>query len=111
MAKEDTPSEALAKIMAQTKKALKEVVYGLHSNLIKVAPVLTGHFKLSWKVKELDPQHFIISNNAPYARVLWNGRMKINGRMYGSEQWSKGGDIMLAKANIVLQNKLNSIKE
>ncbi len=111
MANTDSPSEALDKIMKQTRQILKETVYEFHSALQRVAPVDTGHFKLSWKVKPVSKDEYLISNNAPYASILWAGRMMVNGKMYGSEQWSKGGDIMLAKRNIQMQNKLKIIRE
>ena len=117
MAKEDTPSQALDKIMAQTRQILKETVHEFHSALQRVAPVDTGHFKLSWKLKPIDEDHYIISNNAStkeqesYASILWRGRRPVNGIMRGSSQWQHGGEPMLQQREIVMNMKLKAIKE
>ena len=117
MAKEDTPSEALDKIMKQTRKILKETVYEFHSALQRVAPVDTGHFKLSWKLKPISKDEYLISNNAStrsqdsYASILWRGRRLINGVMRGSTQWQHGGEPMLQQREIVMNMKLKAIKE
>ncbi|MCD6526608.1 MAG: hypothetical protein J7K75_06435 [Desulfuromonas sp.] len=128
MAKEDSPSEALDKIMKQTRQILKETVYEFHTALIKAAPVGTpestgvkgyigGHFKLSWRVKAIDEDHYIISNNAStkeqesYASILWRGRRSVNGIMRGSTQWMAGGEPMLQQREIVMGMKLKAIKE
>ncbi len=115
MAKGDLPSEELAVIMAKTRLILKETVFEFHSALQRVAPVDTGHFKLSWKLKKIDEDHYIISNNAStksqqsYASVLWRGRRSVNGIMRGSTQWYSGGDPMLQQREIVMQMKLKAI--
>ncbi len=115
MAKEDSPSEALAMIMVQTRQILKETVHEFHSALQRVAPVDTGHFKLSWKLKKIDEDHYIISNNAStksqqsYASILWRGRRSVNGIMRGSTQWYAGGSPMLQQREIVMNMKLKGI--
>ncbi len=120
MAKEDTPSEALDKIMKQTRRILKETVYEFHSALQRVAPVDTGHFKLSWKLKPISKDEYLISNNAStrsqesYASILWRGRRPDphNGnKMIGSSQWYAGGIPMLQQREIVMNMKLKAIKE
>jgi len=117
MAKEDTPTEALAKIVAKTRQILKETVHEFHSALQKVAPVDTGHFKLSWKLKTIDEDHYIISNNAStksqesYASILWRGRRSVNGIMRGSIHWMAGGEPMLQQREIVMNMKFKAMSE
>ena len=90
---------------------IAKATLGLHSELIRVAPVGTpettgikgyvgGFFKASWKADKNSKMSWTIKNNAEYASFLWRGH---------SKQWA-GGDSMLAKANIDLTRKLDSIR-
>ena len=79
---------------------IAKATLGLHSELIRVAPVDTGFFKASWKADKNSKMSWTIKNNAEYASFLWRGH---------SKQWA-GGDSMLAKANIDLTRKLDSIR-
>lgn len=87
-------------IAKQTALAVRKTALKLHSDLVRVAPVDTGFFKLSWKVDKLREMNWRITNNAEYASYLWRGH---------SKQWN-GGDAMLAKADIELQRKFDMIK-
>lgn len=87
-------------IETKAKRAVSRTALKLHSDLVKVAPVDTGAFKLAWKIKKKSDFAWDISNNMEYASMLWRGH---------SKQWN-GGDAMLAKANIDLQRKLNMIR-
>ena len=107
----DKISDDVLSIEEQIEKAIARTTLKLHSDLIKVAPVGTpestgikgyvgGSFKADWKVKKKFQMEWEITNNMEYASFLWRGH---------SKQWN-GGDSMLLKANIQLENKFKRIK-
>ena len=119
-----TPSEALLAIEEQAQRILKETVFKLHTDLIKVAPVGTpestgikgyvgGDFKAAWRVREYDEWNYMIYNNMNYASILWRGRNFYTdaGHVTGSKQRPFGGNPMLEKANIEMQRRFDAIKE
>ncbi len=116
MSAEDTPEEALAKIVKQSQDVIGTVATQLHTDLIKAAPVDTGHFRRSWRIRQRNDWQWRISNSADYASILWRGRRIFrnhsgNPQWYGSEQWQAGGDPMIAQANVVLSRELDKIEE
>jgi hypothetical protein len=82
-------------------KVNKRVVQ-FHRDLVKAAPVDTGEFKDSWELIPKGILSWTIKNPMDYASILWVGRRQGSSKLgnpkwYGSEQWSEGGDPMLAK--------------
>ena len=69
-----------------------------------VAPVKTGEFRRDWKLTEESPLTWTIENNMEYASTLWLGRRSVNGKMYGSDQWPRGGQPMYDRFKYDLEN-------
>jgi len=82
------------------KKDIKKVnirVVKFFDDLKLEAPVSTGEFRDDWRLVRTDNFTWTITNNMEYASILWAGRREYEGRMYGSDQWPKGGEPMLKK--------------
>jgi len=104
-----TPVEALKSLEAQSDLAVAVVASDLFSELIKVSPVDVGTLKGAWSL-EKTKDGWRISNNMGYSSIIFDGRRKVGGQWYGSEQLPKGIDPILSKYNRVLENLLDRIK-
>jgi hypothetical protein len=82
-------------LLAKEHEKVKREVAGFHSDLVRVAPVDTGEYRDSLQLFTNSMWSWTIKSDMQYASVLWAGRQFHNGRWYGSEQWSEGGDPML----------------
>ena len=108
MAKNDTPSKALNKIMSEAMGIVKNEAFILQGNLIETSPIDTGHFKASWQpLQQIGRYTWRISNTAEYATILAVGRHA----PYGSLQWSNGLAPMLQKTSINIESRVKKVKE
>lgn len=78
-------------------KGVTHKVTKFYSDVVSGSPVAKGIFRDSWELIKNSELSWTIYNPMKYGPVLWNGRIKINGRYYGSTQgWGlEGGDKLL----------------
>lgn len=104
------PSEELAILDKKKDFIITQEVANLFAEFIKKSPVDTGQFRSAWDLIQNIDGSWTISNGMEYASVLFDGRRVVSGRWYGSEQWSEGGEIMLKKFNILLEDRLDKLR-
>jgi len=104
-----TPTQALSALMDDVEDIIDKNVKILYVNLVRASPVETGNFRRSWDLNK-GISSWTISNTAEYATQLSGGRRLINGRYYGSIQWSAGLGPMMLRFTKKLKRELGNIR-
>jgi len=99
-------SEALDLIIGQE-------VHNMYSDLINIAEDIhvTRAFKKGFIApRKINAHDWKITNTAPHAIVLAQGRHTINGKAYGSLGWYRGIDGNLIKLKADIQKRWREVK-
>ena len=91
-------------------KVLLSTAVDLRADLIPSTPADTGNLRASWKPVEITKDGYKIENSAIYADVRLHARVKVNGMLYGSEQFPMGISPIIHKHDIQLEKDLKAIK-
>lgn len=81
----------------------------LRSALVKLTPVDTGNLKASWSPVKKTDDGYKIENTANYATIALSERIKVDGKLYGSEQNTAGVDPTILFYSELLQERLDKI--
>ena len=107
------PSDALETLMKQSERVVAEESYALYADFKLASPVDTGMFKQSWVLSKKSGQSglaWTIFNPLEYASILYDGRRKVGGRKYGSDQWPNGGEPMVQNTDITITQRIKRLK-
>ena len=104
-----TVEEQINQVEREMQRKIAMVKTELFTQLVRLSPVDTGKFRQNWKLTEISPYVFAISNNTAYGAILWYGRININGKTFGSLQgWGAlGGKEFLTRFKRDIRRILN----